>query len=106
MFGGNFAPLGWMFCNGQLLAISEYEALFNLIGTTYGGDGQSSFALPNLQGRVPMHQGKGYVMGEAAGTETVTLLTTQIPSHTHALVGSSADVEVTTPARGVFATSA
>jgi microcystin-dependent protein len=90
MFGGNFAPAGWEFCNGQLLPISENETLFNLIGTTYGGDGQATFALPDLQGRLPVHQGTGqglsaYVIGETGGVETVTLTTQQIPGHTHAV---------------------
>lgn len=94
MFGGNFAPAGWMSCSGQILPISEYETLFQLIGTTYGGDGQSTFGLPDLRGRVPIHQGQGgglsnYVIGQAAGTETVTLLTTQIPQHNHLLVANS-----------------
>lgn len=93
MFAGNFAPLGWYFCNGQLLSISENETLFQLIGTTYGGDGQQTFAVPNLQSRVPIHQGTGpglstRQMGEAAGTETVTLATNQIPNHTHAFLAS------------------
>lgn len=93
MFAGNFAPLGWYFCNGQLLPISENETLFQLIGTTYGGDGQQTFAVPNLQSRVPIHQGTGpglstRQMGEAAGTETVTLATNQIPNHTHAFLAS------------------
>jgi microcystin-dependent protein len=88
MFGGNFAPLGWFFCEGQLLAISEYDTLFNLIGTTYGGDGQSTFALPDLRGRVPVHQGQlggggSYVLGAIGGTETITLTTPQIPNHAH-----------------------
>jgi microcystin-dependent protein len=83
MFGGSFAPAGWMFCSGQLLPISENETLFNLIGTTYGGDGQSTFALPDLRGRVPIHQGNGFTLAESAGTESVTLTTAQIPSHTH-----------------------
>ena len=83
MFGGNFAPVGWMFCEGQLLPISEYEVLFNLIGTTYGGDGQSTFQLPDLRGRAPLHQGQGFVIGQLSGTETVTLTTSQIPAHTH-----------------------
>src|SRR5262245_51349271 len=83
MFAGNFAPAGWMFCSGQLLPISEFETLFNLIGTTYGGDGQSTFALPNLQSRVPIHQGSGFVIGQAAGSESVTLTTSQIPNHNH-----------------------
>ena len=83
MFGGNFPPSGWMFCEGQLLPISEYETLFNLIGTTYGGDGQSTFALPDLRGRAPLHQGAGFVIGELLGQETVTLTTSQVPSHAH-----------------------
>ena len=83
IFAGNFAPNGWMFCAGQLLPISEYETLYNLIGTTYGGDGQQTFALPDLQGRIPVHQGSGYVMGQKAGSETITLLASQIPTHNH-----------------------
>jgi len=89
MFAGNFAPAGWMFCEGQLLPISEYETLFNLIGTTYGGDGQSTFALPDLRGRVPMHFGGGFTLAETGGVETVTLTVSQIPSHTHALLATS-----------------
>jgi len=89
MFAGNFAPNGWMFCEGQLLPISENETLFILLGTTYGGDGQETFALPNLQSRVPIHMGTGpdgttYQLGETAGVETVTLTTQQIPIHSHA----------------------
>ena len=91
MFAGNFAPAGWMFCEGQLLPISEYETLFNLIGTTYGGDGQSTFALPDLRGRVPIHFGDGVTLAETGGVETVTLTVSQIPAHTHALVGTSAN---------------
>ncbi len=83
MFAGNFAPAGWMFCEGQLLPISEYETLFNLIGTTYGGDGQSTFQLPDLRGRLPMHQGNGFTLAETGGVETVTLSVTQIPAHSH-----------------------
>lgn len=87
IFAGNFAPAGWHFCDGSLLPISEYYTLFNLIGTTYGGDGESTFAVPDLRGRMPMHMGTNggntYVIGEAAGVETVTLTTNQIPSHTH-----------------------
>jgi microcystin-dependent protein len=83
MFGGNFAPSGWMFCAGQLLPISEYDVLFNLIGTTYGGDGQSTFALPDLRGRLPIHIGSGFVQGQNGGVENVTLTTNQIPAHTH-----------------------
>ncbi|MDR7252490.1 microcystin-dependent protein [Nocardioides sp. BE266] len=89
MFGGNFAPAGWAFCNGQLLPISENETLFNLIGTTYGGDGQSTFALPDLQSRVPVHQGNGYVLAETGGVEEVTLTTAQVPAHSHPLVVST-----------------
>src|SRR5215218_473307 len=94
MFAGSFAPAGWAFCDGQLMPISENDALFVLIGTTYGGDGQSTFALPNLQSRVPIHQGSGsglstYVIGESGGVESVTLTTGQIPTHTHQLLGST-----------------
>ena len=83
MFGGNFAPSGWAFCSGQLLSIAENDVLFNLIGTTYGGDGQETFALPDLRGRLPMHQGNGNSLGQQGGVEQVTLITTQIPAHTH-----------------------
>lgn len=89
MFAGNFAPAGWMFCGGQLLPVSEYETLFQLIGTTYGGDGQSTFALPDLRGRVPVHQGNGFVLAETGGVETVTLTVAQIPAHSHPLLGST-----------------
>jgi len=88
IFAGNFAPSGWMFCEGQLLPISEYETLFNLIGTTYGGDGQSTFALPDLRGRIPIHQGNGFTLAETGGAETVTLTVQQIASHTHAMVAN------------------
>src|SRR6476646_10936195 len=83
MFAGNFAPAGWMFCDGQLLPISENETLFNLIGTTYVGDGQETFALPNLQSRVPVHVGPGFALGESGVTESVTLTVSQIPAHSH-----------------------
>jgi microcystin-dependent protein len=89
MFAGNFAPVGWMFCEGQALPISENETLFQLIGTTYGGDGQETFALPDLRGRVPLHQGNGFVLAEAAGNEQVTLTIAQMPGHTHPMLGSS-----------------
>ena len=89
IFAGNFAPAGWMFCEGQLLPISEYETLFNLIGTTYGGDGQSTFALPDLQGRLPLHFGNGLTLAETGGAETVTLTASQIPAHSHALIAST-----------------
>src|SRR5690606_25532897 len=89
MFAGNFAPAGWMFCEGQLLPISEYETLFQLIGTTYGGDGQSTFALPDLRGRLPIHQGNGFILAETGGAEAITLTVGQIPAHTHLAVGSA-----------------
>ena len=85
MFGGNFAPAGWALCNGQLLPIDQNDSLYNLIGTTYGGDGQTNFALPNLQSRVPVHVGPGFVLGQAAGTESVTLTVSQVPAHSHPL---------------------
>ena|SRR5437867_6667603 len=89
IFAGNFAPAGWMFCEGQLLPISENETLFQLIGTTYGGDGQSTFALPDLRGRLPLHQGNGLVLAEQGGVETVTLTVNQIAAHSHPMVSSS-----------------
>jgi microcystin-dependent protein len=89
IFAGNFAPAGWMFCEGQLLPISEYDTLFNLIGTTYGGDGQSTFALPDMRGRLPIHMGSGFVMGQSGGVETVTLNTTQMPAHTHPVLATT-----------------
>ena len=88
MFAGNFAPAGWMFCEGQLLPISENETLFQLIGTTYGGDGESTFALPDLQGRIPIHHGNGFILAETGGAEEITLTQQQIPSHTHPLTGT------------------
>ena len=93
IFAGNFAPAGWMMCDGQLLPISENETLFQLIGTTYGGDGESTFALPQMQSRVPVHQGTAksgttYVLAEAAGVEEVTLTINQIPVHNHAYLVS------------------
>src|SRR4026208_7715 len=94
-FGGSFAPAGWAFGDGQPMPISENNALFTLIGTTYGGDGQETFALPDLRGRIPIHQGTGgggsYVMGERAGVETVTLTTSQLPIHSHSMIASSAN---------------
>jgi microcystin-dependent protein len=89
MFAGNFAPIGWMFCEGQLVPISENATLFNLIGTTYGGDGQSTFAMPDLRGRVPIHMGNGFVLAETGGVETVTLTVNQIPSHSHPALAST-----------------
>jgi microcystin-dependent protein len=94
MFAGNFAPWGWLFCSGQLLPISEYETLFNLIGTTYGGDGQTTFALPDFRGRIPIHSGQGTgltnrIIGESGGAESVTLTAQQMPGHRHAHVASA-----------------
>jgi|SRR5215470_8738861 len=97
MFAGNFAPAGWMFCEGQLLPISEYETLFNLIGTTYGGDGQSTFALPDLRGRIPLHQGNGFTLAETGGAETITLTVSQIPAHSHAALGTANPGTTTSP---------
>src|SRR5689334_5504871 len=103
LFAGNFAPAGWMFCEGQLLPISEYETLFNLIGTTYGGDGQSTFALPDLRGRIPLHFGNGFTLAEAGGVETVTLTVSQIPAHTHALLATSSTATQKNAADNVLA---
>jgi microcystin-dependent protein len=103
MFAGNFAPAGWMFCEGQLLPIVEYETLFNLIGTTYGGDGQSTFALPDLRGRLPIHQGNGFTLAENGGVEDVTLTVSQIPVHTHALVATGDVGTQATPEANVLA---
>ncbi|HEX8191834.1 MAG TPA: tail fiber protein [Allosphingosinicella sp.] len=106
MFAGNFPPNGWLFCSGQQLSIAENEALFQLIGTTYGGDGQETFNLPNLQSRIPIHQGQGsgltnHVIGELAGTETVTLTTQQMPSHTHPLIASANTADTPNVANGI-----
>jgi len=94
IFAGNFAPRGWAFCNGQILPISQNTALFSLVGTTYGGDGRTTFALPNLQGRAPMHPGTGpglttRRLGQSGGVETVTLSEAQMPSHTHTMQAST-----------------
>jgi microcystin-dependent protein len=107
MFAGTFAPAGWMLCDGQLLPISENETLFQLIGTTYGGDGQSTFALPDLQSRIPIHQGTGggitYTLAEAAGTEQETLTVQQTPGHTHPLTASTGDGTTPNPQGNVLA---
>ena len=109
MFGGSFAPAGWAMCNGATLAISENDTLFTLIGTTYGGDGQETFNLPDLQGRAPMHMGQGpgltqnYVEGEKAGVESVTLTTNQIPIHTHSFLASSDAGQSAQPQNALFA---
>src|SRR5215203_3399154 len=110
LFAGNFPPNGWMFCEGQPLSISENDVLFQLIGTTYGGDGESTFNLPNLASRVPMHMGTGkdgttYQIGEMAGTEQETLTVQQIPSHTHPFTASSATGTQNSPNNNVVASS-
>jgi microcystin-dependent protein len=105
MFAGNFAPVGWMFCEGQLLPISEYETLFNLIGTTYGGDGQSTFALPDLRGRIPIHQGNGFILAETGGAEEITLTVSQIPAHSHPFIASLNLADLPSPANGILAVS-
>ena len=112
LFAGNFAPAGWMFCSGQLLPISTYTTLFALLGTTYGGDGQSTFALPDMRSRIPMSQGTGSgltprILGETGGSEAVTLTSSQMPSHTHSLMAnsSSANTATSDPTNQVLATS-
>jgi microcystin-dependent protein len=105
MFAGNFAPVGWMFCEGQLLPISENETLFNLIGTTYGGDGQSTFALPDLRGRLPLHQGGGFTLAETGGAEEITLTINQIAAHSHPLLASTALASSPDPVGAVTAQS-
>jgi microcystin-dependent protein len=111
MFAGNFAPAGWMLCQGQLLQISEFDTLYQLIGTTYGGDGQDTFALPDLSSRVPMHHGQGpgltsRIIGESDGREEVTLTLAQIPEHGHAAGASSAIGDSDAPAGRVPARNA
>lgn len=108
IFPFTFAPKGWAFCNGQLMPISQNTALFSLVGTTYGGDGKSTFALPDLQGRAPMHPGQGpglslHDLGETGGSETVTLLTSEIPAHTHVLMAQAAPGDSPTPESNAYA---
>jgi microcystin-dependent protein len=108
MFGGNFAPTGWALCNGQLLPIQQNAALFSILGTTFGGNGTSNFALPDLQGRVPMNWGQGpglspHTIGESSGSENVTLLTTQMPAHTHSANASTGSGSAASPQGGVWA---
>jgi microcystin-dependent protein len=105
MFAGNFAPAGWMFCEGQLLPISEYETLFQLIGTTYGGDGESTFALPDLRGRLPIHQGNSFILAETGGAEEITLTVNQIAAHSHPFLASTAIANQSAPANNVVAQS-
>ena len=101
MFAGNFAPAGWMFCEGQLLPISENETLFQLIGTTYGGDGESTFALPDLRGRLPVHQGNGFILAETGGAEEITLTISQIAAHSHAMLATTNAASGTAPGNSV-----
>ena len=103
MFGASFAPAGWAFCNGALIPISENDTLFNLIGTTFGGDGQETFALPNLQSRLPIHQGGGFTIGEMSGVESVTLTVQQIPQHLHVPQGTTANGGATSPGGNIWA---
>jgi len=102
MFAGNFAPAGWMFCEGQLLPISENETLFQLIGTTYGGDGESTFALPDLRGRIPIHQGDGFILAETGGAEEITLTVNQIPAHSHPELANSGVPQSSNPQNNVL----
>jgi microcystin-dependent protein len=102
VFAGNFAPVGWLLCQGQLLPIAQYDVLFNLIGTTYGGDGQTTFALPNLASRIPYHQGAGYVLGQTGGVEQVTLTQQQIPMHTHTANANNTNADQPGPTGNVW----
>jgi len=105
MFAGNFEPAGWMFCEGQLLPISENETLFQLIGTTYGGDGQSTFALPDMRGRIPVHQVNSLILAETGGTEEVTLGVNQIPAHSHPMLASTKAATDSSPQNNLYASS-
>src|SRR3954447_15870117 len=105
MFAGNFAPAGWMFCEGQLLPISENETLFNVIGTTYGGDGQNTFALPDFRGRLPIHQNATFPIASTGGVEQVSLTSQQIPGHTHAFVATTNPGGTTNPNPNLTANS-
>jgi len=107
IFAGNFAPKGWAFCNGQILSISQNTALFSILGTTYGGDGKSNFALPNLQGSAPLHAGQGpgltlRDLGEVGGVQEVTLLTSEIPAHTHGVAGNAGTGDLNTPVNNTW----
>lgn len=104
IFAGNFAPQGWAICDGSLRPISEDEALFNLIGTTYGGDGQNTFGLPDLRSRLPIHQGNGYVIGSLGGSESVTLTSAELPAHSHTVQSSTAHGNTSSPAGALWAT--
>jgi microcystin-dependent protein len=106
IFAGNFAPAGWMFCEGQQLPISENETLFQLIGTTYGGDGEETFNLPDLRGRITVHQGAGFPYASSGGAEEVTLTTQQMPIHTHPFLATATAGTDANPANNVVATTA
>ena len=103
IFSFNFAPRGWALCNGQFLPINQNQALFALLGTTYGGNGQTTFALPNLQGKTPIHFGNNHTLGETAGAQSVTLTQSQMPAHTHTLQGTSNKAITNVPSGNVFA---
>lgn len=103
IFAGNFAPVGWALCDGTLMSIEENESLFNVIGTTYGGDGQSTFALPDLRSRFPVHQSENYAIGQSGGVETVTLSVAQIPAHSHSMQASTATGSQASASNGVLA---
>jgi microcystin-dependent protein len=105
MFGGNFAPAGWMFCEGQLVPINQNDVLFQLIGTIYGGDGENTFGLPDLRGRLPLHMTNGFPLGGTGGVETVTLNTQQIPQHSHPLLGVSDSANSLEPTSAMLATT-
>ena len=102
MFAGNFAPAGWAFCDGTLLPISENETLFQLIGTMYGGDGESTFALPDMRGRIPIHQGNGFILAETGGAEEITLTVQQIATHSHAWLCSNNTTDTAAPQNAVM----
>jgi microcystin-dependent protein len=105
LFGGNFAPRGWALCDGSSLPISEFDILFNLIGTTYGGDGQTTFNLPDLRGRVAIHQGGGHVIGEVGGAEAVQVTTAQMAGHSHPLAATTNIADQKFPANNILAQS-
>lgn len=101
----NFPPKGWAFCNGQILPINQNQALFSLLGTTYGGNGQTTFALPNLRGRIPVHTGSGFVLGQSAGEAAHTLIISEVPAHSHSVVASSNTADQSTPQNNYWANS-
>jgi len=103
MFAGTFAPAGWLFCEGQLLSIAENETLFQLIGTSFGGDGQTTFALPDLRGRLPIHHGNGFTVAQAGGAERIALTVQQMPAHSHALLACAQNAAQATPASNTLA---